>query len=119
MRGHLPRLGPRLPAPPNREYGVTDKVNCLAPGCNGFRAAFQWEMKYSADEAPFDVEAALRRHLASQTCPNGFKLYHYRTNPSLAKSAAVFEPQRGEITKPRPTAWISSSFSPGEKVAEV
>jgi hypothetical protein len=28
----------------------TAKVNCLAPGCNGFRAAFQWEMKCSADE---------------------------------------------------------------------
>ena len=26
-------------------------VDCLAPGCNGFRAAFQWEMKCTADEA--------------------------------------------------------------------
>ena len=29
---------------------LTGKVNCLAPGCHGFRAAFQWEMKCSADE---------------------------------------------------------------------
>jgi len=28
----------------------TGKMNCLAPGCNGFRAAFQWEMKCRADE---------------------------------------------------------------------
>jgi len=26
--------------------------------------------------------------------------------PSLAKSDVVFEPQRGEIIKPRPTAWV-------------
>jgi len=42
-----------------------------------------------------------------------------RSFPILAKSAAVFEPQRGDLTKPRSTAWVSSSFSPGEKVAEV
>jgi hypothetical protein len=59
--------------------GVTGKVNCLAPGCNGFHAPFQWEMKCSA------------------------------TSPSLAKSAAVFEPQRGEITKPRLKAWVNGT----------
>ena len=46
-------------------------VDCLAPGGNGFRAAFQWEMK----------------------CTRG-------RSPSRAKSAAVFEPQRGGLTKP-------------------
>ena len=30
-------------------------------------------------------------------------------NPSLAKCAAVFEPQWGEITKPRPTAWVNGT----------
>jgi len=27
------------------------KVDCLAPDCNGLRAAFEWEMKCGADEA--------------------------------------------------------------------
>jgi hypothetical protein len=30
-----------------------------------------------------------------------------RTKPSRAKSAVVLEPQRGDLTKPRPTAWVS------------
>ena len=32
-----------------------------------------------------------------------------RTKPSRAKSDVVFEPQRGDLTKPRPTAWVNKT----------
>ena len=41
MRGRSRRLDHRLPATHNGELAVTGKLNCLAPGGNGFGDAFQ------------------------------------------------------------------------------
>jgi len=42
------RPEPRAGASAGRAF--RGKVDCLAPGYDGFRAAFQWEMKCRSDE---------------------------------------------------------------------
>jgi len=67
------------------------KVDCLAPDCNGLRAAFQWEMKCGADEAqPGQVRRVLEPQKPALSEANGGR----------PNEAQVFEPQRGGPTRP-------------------
>ncbi|SPF35659.1 hypothetical protein SBA1_1410001 [Candidatus Sulfotelmatobacter kueseliae] len=47
--GRLER--PQPPRAASAAEPLKGKVDCLAPGYNGFRALFQWETNRSADEA--------------------------------------------------------------------